>query len=799
MSGMSGCLTDLLAKGVIDEEMASRLAAQEAADMAQGKPATETTKLFMEAISRQQQLAIRQAGMINTNINLVMSHPQGPRAGFEALLARDLYEVAGQSNVYNRKNAIERTATGMMAEAIDAMRVRAGGLAQDHKMIRDIARALHGEKVDPEAQRLAKLVADTMEYLRVRFNNAGGNIPHNPKWGLPHSHNGVAVRDATFEGWFAFIEPLLDRSAMKAADGLAFTDEAFKEAMQHAYQSIVTQGLNKLTPGQIVGRKLANTRQDHRFLIFKNADDWLTYDAKYGSGNPFHAINHHVREMSADIALLEIMGPSPNHMFRVLRDSIAIETGNKEGFAVADSLWAVVAGAGQTTGAMSIRTVENLNEIRAVITATRLGSAIISTMSDQAFLAMTAGFNGLSVVRTYQNYLRLLNPANAEDRLFAARLGLVFDSATYFAAAGNRFGDATGTGIGARLADIMMRWSGMTAHTEAAQRAIGLDWMIQAAQYRKMDFGSIPPAFRRIMDEVGLDEAGWNIIRNAPIEKSTSGVEAINMVALANRGDPDATAAVSKALEAIDILTHFAVPMPDAHTKAFNARWFGPQGSRSREILGKSVMQFKAFPVAVAYSHLSKLLYGSGSFQSKMGYAAALFIGTTVMGALAVQAHEIARGRTPRDVWDKDFWGRAMLQGGGAGIYGDVINAAVFKASRYGGSPLEMVAGPLPGAVIEALQATTGQLGGLVQGEDPQIARDLVQFAGRNTPILSSLWYAKTAYDRMIINQLEMMVDREAEIRWRRAERRMSTERGNEPWWRKGEMLPEPVKDAIDF
>ena len=66
------------------------------------------------------------------------------------------------------------------------------------------------------------------------------------------------------------------------------------------------------------------------------------------------------------------------------------------------------------------------------------------------------------------------------------------------------------------------------------------------------------------------------------------------------------------------------------------------------------------------------------------GLAAQFTISMMVMGGLAYQMKEIAKGRDPIDITTPGFWGKAFAQSGGAGIFGDFLSADV---NRFGGGP----------------------------------------------------------------------------------------------------------------
>ncbi len=63
--------------------------------------------------------------------------------------------------------------------------------------------------------------------------------------------------------------------------------------------------LKKVLGGR--GKSLANARQDHRFLIFKNADSWMKYQNEFGDPNVYDTMIAHTKNMSRDIAMMEYL------------------------------------------------------------------------------------------------------------------------------------------------------------------------------------------------------------------------------------------------------------------------------------------------------------------------------------------------------------------------------------------------------------------------------------------------------------------------------------------------------------
>lgn len=789
MASLAACISRLAEAGLLDREQAELLREEAEAAVRAGveNPEVLAVQNARASLERQRFLTELQAAKIAEVVGQAEAHPEGIARGVQAVLARDVTAKAGYSNVDQRRNAVMRAFTSRMGEAMDALRIRAGGLTQDKALMEQIVRELFGESTgDSRVGRFAKQIAETMEEARARFNRAGGDIPKRDDWGLPQRHDSRRVGDMGKDNWKAFIRPLLAPERMLGQNGLPMTPEALDEALDAAYETIVTHGLNKLVPGQGGGRKLANRHQDHRFLVFKDADAWLAYDRQLGGGNPYLTIMQHLENMAGDIALLEILGPNPTQAFRVLYDTA--KKGGVEGLDLnmTQAMWETVSGAGNGTATLKLSTIENLAAARNWLTSMKLGSAMLSAASDIAFFRHASAWNGLSTTRAISQFLSLLNPGNSADRLRAVQMGLTAEAWSSLALHANRFSEVTGTGLSAHAADITMRLSGLSHWTDSAQKAIGLEFLTRMAELRALPWDRVPVENRRLLEEVGFGADDWNVLRAQPLDE-WKGVAQIDLRELSRSTDPQALRVANKTMEAIQTLSGLAVPAPDARVRAIGSV-AGERGTVTREI-AHSVLQFKSFPMAVILSHGYRGMH-MGSMGGRGAYFGSLVVATTTMGALAVQLKEISQGRTPRDMTDPTFWSSAFFQGGGAGIFGDFLYSGMFGVNRFGGSIAETLAGPGAGAVTDLMRITAGQLGEVVEGKDTKIGSDVVQAMSRYTPVIGSLWYTRLAYERLVLNQLQLQVDPDARQKWRQEARRREKQAGTEYWWKKGEAAP---------
>ena len=116
--------------------------------------------------------------------------------------------------------------------------------------------------------------------------------------------------------------------------GRSFTREELVLELPRTYEAIRTEGVSQLVPGsRSTSRTMsnasgmtANKRLDHRFLVFKSADDYMAYQSKFGDEDVISTIYQHLESISRDTAMMRALGPNPNAGFRYLVDLIRVNT-----------------------------------------------------------------------------------------------------------------------------------------------------------------------------------------------------------------------------------------------------------------------------------------------------------------------------------------------------------------------------------------------------------------------------------------------------------------------------------------
>jgi hypothetical protein len=451
-------------------------------------------------------------------------------SGLDALDRMIAFHADGLANtvsVETQAKAIERDALRQMLGTLEASDPKWFGLFENHEGVKAIVREIFGEDSGvAEARTGAKEWHKVAEALRQRFNRAGGDVGNLEDWGMPHHHSQMKVAKAGRDEWVADILPRLDRGAYVNEDGTRMSDAQLADFLKESWTTIATGGANKIEPGRPRGNGMrANRGNASRQIHFKDADGYLDYQSKYGERSLYEVLVGHIAGISKDIALTETLGPNPDHAWRFFRDEAVRETkladatkvGKVDRAAIqSEALYNVVAGRSQPVASAAL--ARGFDTLRSWLAASRLGSAIVTSLSDDSTLYLTAHLNKLPQMQVLANELAALNPTNKTEERMALRAGLAMNT---LIASLNRFGEE---GLGRqwvpKLTTAVLRASGLNAITEARRRAFGVTMMSSLGSVARehADLAALDKADHRILLSKGVTDTDFGLWKTAQLE-----------------------------------------------------------------------------------------------------------------------------------------------------------------------------------------------------------------------------------------------------------------------------------------
>ena len=724
----------------------------------------------------------------------------GDRVAVEAEFSRGLL-----ADLQERPHVLDLMMPGPLDRVIRPQR-RAAQLAFNEDVLREMKAP--GSTKNGDARFVAEKMAHRAEMARIALNDAGADIGKIENWS-PQGHQADAMLRAGKDDWIAAIKDEIDLER-------SFGDDAgdWQRILSGIYDNIV---LGDPLP---IGKRTANTANSlglGRVLHFKDADAQIRYNRRFGQpnmmvamvdrfsrsaralslmrhmgANPTAWLDRTIAEMADDIRAREISEAAKDKLLRqldskVIRDQMAVLTGQATTPANA-------------TGAMVAA------EIRAFQSLAKLGGAAVSAISDLSTYISNMRFNGVPVMQSLAEPFERLRGRVSPEEYRRINLLIGAGSEHMMGSIQARFmADESVPGVFTKGLESFFRLTGLAGWTDAWTAAASRMHSINLAWQTSKGWGDLDDGFKHVLGLHGIGEDMWRAIRKVNVEQhggrgyliprnaldlddaaiaqiARDRIAGLQKLASERKwSDETLTKEIDRARSEAkrEVMTRLMAYLTDESSYAVlkgddRAKALLTQGTQSGTAIGEALRmmtQFKMFPTVYTQRALGRgfrqgIARQSGPLKrANPGSLAELMATSLVLGYAAMTAKDILKNKTPRDPTRPATILAAFLQGGGAGIYGDFL----FKrASRFGNSPIETLAGPTAGSAADALTIATGALHGDLK------ASEALWATIQNTPG-ANIWWLKGPLDYLIINSL---AERASPGSMRRREKKMREEFG---------------------
>ena len=659
-------------------------------------------------------------------------------------------------------------------------------------------------ETNPDIIRLAEAMEGYSEMIRLKLNDRGANI--SKLWGyiVRQSHDPYLVRDAAkvlgknledmddgidpnlkskkdinynrnYKAWRDFVMEKLDQERTFAGV------EDIEEFMLFVYNSLVknqylksdgaefTFGSRQTARGKDVAKAAGLSAK--RVLHFKTADNWFDYNDKFGVGNLKESFFSGLQTAGRNIGIMDTLGTKPADNFSKIKKAVGNKL-NKLGRSTQDlasdakfdKFLKVVDG--------SIYTVENFAVAkysaiaRAIASMAKLGGATVSAAADIGLYGSEMRYQGRSflggMAEAVGSLGKIKNTQQKKD--IAEGLGFIADNTIYDVAGRYQVGDNLSKGF-TKAQRFFFKLNLLSWWTNTLKEGSMLGMANYFAKQKNLAFDSLNPQLKSLFNVYNIDSTKWNIIRKTAMEKADDGKEFINIGLLDQISDADV-----KKITGLDDLSKrelqiekdkfkasvsgmlldrsiYAVIEPDARVRATLTRGFlGGTG------MGEAIRffgQFKAFPLSIVQKVLGREIdYFKGpnkDLARGIVGLGSIIVTSGLLGYLSMTIKDLLKGRSPRDPTKLNSVMAAFLQGGGLGIYGDVL----FQETRSGGDIIGNIAGPVPLTAFDLVQAI--KYG--IRGEGGKAGRTAYRAVSQSIPFMN-LFYLKTAFDYLIGYQI---------------------------------------------
>lgn len=667
---------------------------------------------------------------------------------------------------------------------------------------------------DPNINKIAEIMVDFQEQVRIKLNNAGANIPK--LWGyvVRQSHDPFQLRNAmdvikskynkgmddfsgdenkNFRAWKEFIEPMLDRDR---TFGEGSNEKGREEFLWKAYNSLIRNEHEIADGAMYGGRDITSKLNAKRVLHFKTSDDWHEYNKLFGGGNLRESFFSGLNNMARSYGLIKELGTKPQENFDKIGRGVAQALINKRKDATQVSK-AIRPGGnleiymkevdGRVNSIVSHAAARYSAVTRAILSMAKLGGATISAIADVHLYASEMSYQGRSylggVFEAMGSLARIKNSKRKQE--IAAQLGFINDNAIYDLAARYSVGDTLNRSF-TKVQRTFFKLNLLSWWTNTLKEGAMLGMGNYVAKNRKISFNNLEDGFKRLLKHYNIDEKTWNVLRKMAVETAEDGSEFFSVREIDNLSDAtlkDLMGVEKASKRELDLFkdglktkasgmfldrSTYAVIEPDARQRALMK-----QGLMAGTAPGEAIRfmaQFKAFPIAIldkAFMREMSFFKEGQNLRGILGVSRLVAM-SGVFGYIAMTAKDLLKGKSPKDPTKKKTFFAAMLQGGGLGIYGDFL----FQQSFSGLDLLATAAGPAPTEFAKAANAIRYA----IQGEPTKAGKQAYKSIRDNIPFLN-LFYLKTAFDYLIGFQIMETLSPGS---LRRMERKMKKDTGQE-------------------
>ena len=650
--------------------------------------------------------------------------------------------------------------------------------------------------------KLAEVMESYSEMIRQKLNDRGANI--SKIWGyiVKQSHDPSSIRNAAailgvtdiktdpsltlkkdinynknFQAWKNYVMKKLDsdRTFANTDDVDEFMQEVYNSLVGNKY--LIADGVAN-TYGTRSSQDVAKGSKFKRVLHFKTADDWFDYNDKFGVGNLKESFFSGLQTAGRNLGIIDSLGTKPKENFEKIRYAVhdRLKKSGKDvqdikNFNKFDKYMKVIDG--------SIYTVENFAVARysaiarTLASMAKLGGATISALADVGIYGSEVRYQGRSFVggmfEALSSLARIKNTKKKKE--IAEMLGFMNDNTIYDMSARHQVGDNLNKGW-TKAQRTFFKLNLLSWWTNSLKEGAMLGLANYFARNKNLEFGKLNNQLQELFTMYDINPTKWDIIRKTAMEKADDGKEFINIGLLDQMSDADI-----KKVTGLDKMTDrqiriekekfkasvsgmlldrsiYSVIEPDARIKGIMT-----QGKLAGTGFGEAIRffgQFKAFPISIVQKVLGREMdYFKGRKQGDLGRGirgmGALMVTSGILGYMSMTIKDLLKGRSPRELIDEDgsINGKTMmaafLQGGGLGIYGDVL----FKEARDSSSIVAGFAGPVTLTAADVLMALNHGM----HLEGGKAGKAAYKAVTSMIPFLN-LFYIKSAFDHLIGYQI---------------------------------------------
>jgi hypothetical protein len=521
-----------------------------------------------------------------------------------------------------------------------------------------------------QTQRIAEIIHDTQERIRLALNDEGADIESLPSYMMPQRHDLSAMQRA---GRDKYVSDMLEwLNPEKTFDG---DYDDFATALRAGYDAQMTgirldshlesdTKLFQFSGPANLAKRLSRARKYH----FKDYASWEAWNKAYGMKNLQDGFIDSVMHQSNQLVLLKRFGTNPEAMMRTVASEFLqgarSDLAEKGAEGVSSTINSMIDYAmGKLNHPASPTIARWTSNIQLFQQVTKLGGALVSSFADILPRALTYQHQGKTILSSWSQTLKDVGygfKSKKERVEFANYMGIYLESIV--GDIGSRWGAVDNLNHKAvKLQRGYFKLNGQTWWTDSARQAFMRVTSHELANKKGVAFNDLDADTKRLFGNYNIKEADWDSFR-ANTKQLPDGREYI----LAD-GLPDNLAA--KLIGYYIDRGYTAIPEPGATERRLAT--FGTQTGTPIGAFTRIAMQFKTFPITMTTKVWGQALHSKG--KADMPAIAQLIIMSAIVGYGISTMKDLLKGREPKDPTKPETIFAALTQAGGMGIVGDVL------------------------------------------------------------------------------------------------------------------------------
>lgn len=529
-----------------------------------------------------------------------------------------------------------------------------------------------------------------------------------------------------------------------------------------------------------------------RSIVFKSPEAEAQFRETYSRGNLAEELLSAIRNDSMAVAAINRFGTNPKAAFEALkqqaRDLIRKDNPNPADRAAAmskfnseigpmDSLYSDIVNGFKVGDSFTAKANSAARSLASM--ATLGGASIPAFFTDGASNALNlSATSGKSVMGSYIEYLKGYANSLGSKHKKELLKRMDFNMTNLMGEFHSRFNpnDFELGGL-SNMADVYYKFSLLQPHTETSKFTGHALQAQNLADNMSKSYSDMHPNMQATLMRFDISAKDWDIIRTANPEMINDIAHLTPQVIEGMQLPPREKRRLADSIGMLihDNAEYRGTPTPDAGSRSYMLYGSDPNTLGGQVI--RHMGHLKSFPLAIAKANMYNIMNHPEAVNMTfsevmrtprgMQSIAKMVVALSLTGAMSIAVRDMLNNREP-DISSGQFWSRAFIMGGSAGIYGDFLLAEYDKGYRSFSSD---VLGPVLGSTFESGAELWA---GLVRGDaDARKAFDLLV---RNTPG-NNLFYTKAALDHFILDEIRTVIDPEYMAR----RRQRMQQQGREP------------------